>query len=77
MKIYFIQAYGEYKKGKVLDLPRDEAYRIIRSGAAVPITHPLAKPSRSEPETASLEPKGETADMPRPKPKRGRPKKSE
>ena len=77
MEIYFIKDYDKHKKGSTIEIDIDSARKLFRAGVAVPVGHPLAKPNRSEPETASLEPKAETADMPRPKPKRGRPKKSE
>lgn len=71
MTIYFIKAYGEWDRGDSADLPREDALRIVRAGAAIFTPIPPVR------EKASLEPQAERAVMPEPsKPKRGRPKKA-
>ena len=66
MKVKFNFATGNWNKNEIVDLPEPFAMRMINLGAAVVV---------DEIEQATAEPVMETAEAPRQKRKRGRPRK--
>jgi hypothetical protein len=49
MKISFLEDYGEFKAGQEVDLPANEAQRIINTGYAFSVMGQVEKKGRGNP----------------------------
>ena len=43
MKVQLLETYGKQKAGKIVDLPDEDAEKLINQGYAVPLEPPKAK----------------------------------